>query len=133
MRLFLQGELSGLSGITIDWSGLLKSPLVMFIPATAGAMFLVWIVTEAASFRLPKKYLPTLALTLGPVVGWAVNRLELLDFGWGANGWGRSVFFGVFAGALAVLAHDRIKRMPPFSWLAERTPTAAPTTGGSGT
>lgn len=111
--------------ITIDWTALLKSPLVLFVPVTLGAAALVWILTEAASFFVPPKFRAPLAMTLGPAVGWAVNRLELLDFGWGPAGWGRAVFFGLLAGAVAVLGHDRFKAIPPLSWLAARTPSAS--------
>lgn len=109
-------------GVQLDWSSLLKSPLVLLVPVTVGASLLVWLITEALSFILPKKWLPGIAIAFGPVTGWAVNRLELLDFGWGPDGWGRSVFFGFFAGILAVLGHDWIKTVPPFRWLAQRTP-----------
>lgn len=113
----------------VDWSALLKSPLVLLIPVTVGVTLIVWVVTEAASFFTPSKYRPVVAMCLGPFAGWAVNRLELLDFGWGPAGWGRAVFFGAVGGALAVLAHDKIKVTPPFSWLAAKTPGATPLAG----
>jgi len=112
--------------IAIDWTGLVKSPLVLLIPVTIGVTLIVWVVTEAASFFTPAKFRPVVAMVLGPLAGWAVNRLELLDFGWGPDGWGRAVFFGLVGGALAVLGHDKIKSIPPFSWLARVTPSTTP-------
>jgi hypothetical protein len=118
--------------VSVDWTALVKSPLVMLIPVTVGVTLIVWVVTEAASFFVPSKWRPMVAMWLGPHVGWAVNRLELLDFGWGPAGWGRAVFFGLVGGALAVLGHDRIKKTPPFSWLAQVTPPATPAQPGGG-
>lgn len=120
--------------VSIDWTALIHSPLVMLIPVTVGIATIVWLVTEAAGFipALTSKWRPVLAMCLGPLAGWAVNRLELLDCGWGPSGWGRAVFLGLVGGALAVLGHDKIKDVPPFSWLTTRTPsTPAPPAGGS--
>jgi hypothetical protein len=111
---------------TLDWSTVMKSPLVLFLPTLLVVAGLTWALTEALSFRVPSKYRPSTALMLGPALGWSVNRLELLDFGWGPNGWGRALFFGLFAGVVAVLAHDKIKDRWPFSILTTRTPGATP-------
>lgn len=112
--------------IQIDWTALLKSPLVLLVPVIVGCSLVVWTVTEAASFYVPPKWRAPFAMALGPLTGWSVNRLELLDCGWGPAGWGRAVFVGCVAGALAVLGHDKIKATAPFSWLAAKTPSATP-------
>lgn len=109
-----------------DWSSLKETPLFLLLPVTVGCTLVVWTVTEALGFIVPSKHRAGVALLLGPVTGWSVNRLELLDFGWGPGGWGRALFFGVLAGVLAVLAHDKIKSFPPFSWLAAKTPGRDP-------
>lgn len=105
-----------------DWSSLKETPLFLLLPVTVGCTLVVWTVTEALGFIVPSKHRAGVALLLGPLTGWSVNRLELLDFGWGPEGWGRSLFFGVLAGVLAVLGHNKIKTIPPFSWLAAQTP-----------
>lgn len=116
----------------IDWTALMKSPFVLLIPVTVGIALIVWVVTEASSYFTPSKFRPVVAMLLGPFAGWAVNRLELLDCGWGPEGWGRAVFLGAVGGALAVLGHDKIKSMPPFSWLARVTPGAEPAAPAGG-
>jgi len=121
--------------LKLDWAPVLKSPFVLFLPVTIVVAFLTWALTEASSFFVAPKFRPAVALLAGPALGWAVNRTEILDFGWGPLGWGRALLFGLFAGIGAVIAHDYIKSRWPFSLLTTRTPSAppapaAPPTGG---
>jgi hypothetical protein len=112
--------------VSLDWSTALKSPLILFLPVTILTAILTWMGTEISSFWVPSKYRPAVALLGGPFLGWAVNRTEILDFGWGPNGWGRALVFGLFAGFIAVLGHNRIKSLPIFRNIAAMTPSAAP-------
>ena len=107
----------------LDWAPVLKSPLVMFLPVTIVVAHLTWGLTEVSSFWVPPKFRPAVALLAGPAFGWAVNRTEILDFGWGPLGWGRALLFGLFAGIGAVLAHDHIKDRWPYKTLTVRTPS----------
>ena len=121
----------------IDWTALMKSPLVMFLPVTFGVALFVWLVTEASSFFVPAKFRPAVAMALGPFLGWACVRLEVLDFGAGPLAWGRGLLFGLMAGSIAVVFHPLIKNRWPFSLLTTRTPSThvppAPPTPGGGT
>lgn len=123
-----------MEGFQIDWTSVLKSPLVLFLPVTLAATALTWVASEAFTFVVPVKYRPGLPLLFGPAIGYCVNRLELLDFGSGPDGWGRAAFFGFFAGVLALLGHDRAKEIWPLKLLARVTPSSpvppAPPAGG---
>jgi len=112
--------------VTIDWTALLKSPLVLLVPVTVGVTLIVWLVTEAASFFVPSKHRPSVAMALGPFVGLMTQATALLDFGAGPNSWLRAGLLGLLGGTVAVLGHDWIKSMPPFKWLARVTPSATP-------
>jgi len=112
--------------ISLDWSTALKSPLVLLLPVTVLTALLTWCLTEVLGFVIPPKHRPGVALIAGMAFGWAVNRLEIIDFGWGPEGWGRALFFGLLAGIMAVLGHARIKSLPIFKQLAAVTPGATP-------
>lgn len=119
--------------MSFDWTALLKSPLFLVAPLAVGVALFDWLVTEAASFFVPSKYRPVVAIGLGPFLGWATQATELLDFGGGPSSWARALLFGLLGGALAVLGHDQIKGRWPFSLLSTRTPSATPAPPAGGT
>ena len=114
---------------SVDWTPLLKSPLALLLPVMAGIAAASWIVTEAASFFVPTKWRPALAMILGIALGYATNRATLLDYGAGPDGWLRALIVGLLGGALAVLLHPHIKDRFPFKMLTRVTPSGAPAGG----
>lgn len=115
-----------------DFTGLISSPLAKSIPVALVIGLLAWLVTEVGSFVVPTKWRPALALVAGVAMGYLCDRAGLLDFGAGPDGRFRALVLGLIGGALAPVAHERLKSVPPFSWLTTVTPTepAKPPTGG---
>jgi len=108
----------------IDWTPLMKSPLVGGVPWAVGIALLTWLLTEASSYFVAPKWRPAVALLLGPFFGWLTAAAEVLDFGAGPASWLRALLYGIVGGALAVTAHDHIKDRFPFRLLTTRTPSA---------
>lgn len=122
-----------MNDIPVDVTPLLQTPLVKGAYLAVGIGFLVWLVTEAASFIVPAKWRPAVPLVLGPFLGWATQASVLLDFGAGPGSWGRALIFGLAGGALAIVGHPLMKKIPPFSYLTKVTPGGETATeGGTG-
>ena len=79
----------------IDWTPLMKSPLVGGVPWAVGIALLTWLLTEASSYFVAPKWRPAVALLLGPFFGWLTAAAEVLDFGAGPASWLRALLYGI--------------------------------------
>lgn len=114
-----------------DFGPILSSPLMKGIPTALVIGAIAWTLTEALTSWLAEKYRPMIAVLLGVGMGYVTHRAALCDFGGGPDGWLAALVIGAIGGALAPAAHPLLKKVPPFSYLANLTPSgqaaAAPT------
>lgn len=107
------------------------SPLMKGIPTAMVIGALAWTLTEALTSWLAEKYRPTIAVILGVAMGYVTHRASLVDFGGGPDGWLAALVIGAIGGALAPAAHPLLKKVPPFSYLANLTPSGQAATASA--